>query len=221
MSDESIATLPAEAATEATHHTPHDASHDAPKGMSRRAWLRLGALALVLVGLYALGSATGLTAQLTPQTLSAQMREAGWWGVAIFVVAFSLGNLMQVPGMVFLAASIFVYGRLEGALVGFMGAQVALAVNFWVVRLVGGTPLVEIKQPLMRRLLAQVDARPVRATVALRSIFWMAPPLNMALALSTMRFRDYALGSALGLLVPVTLGALAFDRLIRMLGPSS
>lgn len=189
-------------------------------GMSRRAWARLGALALILIGLYVVGSASGLSAQLTPQLLSAQMRAAGWWGVLLFIAAFSVGNLMQVPGMVFLAASIFVYGRAEGAIVGFGAAQVALAVNFWIIRLVGGTPLGVIKQPLMRRLLDQVDERPVRATMALRTIFWMAPPLNMALALSPMRFRDYALGSALGLVVPVALGALAFDQLIRSLGLS-
>jgi uncharacterized membrane protein YdjX (TVP38/TMEM64 family) len=43
----------------------------------------------------------------------------------------------------------------------------------------------------------------------------MAPPLNYALALSNVRFRSYLLGTALGLLAPITGLVLLSDQLLR------
>jgi uncharacterized membrane protein YdjX (TVP38/TMEM64 family) len=48
----------------------------------------------------------------------------------------------------------------------------------------------------------------------LRLILWMAPPLNYALAMSAVRFRDYVIGSALGLLIPIALASLFFDWVV-------
>ena len=48
-----------------------------------------------------------------------------------------------------------------------------------------------------------------------------APPLNVALALSGVRFRDYLLGTALGLPVPVALFTIFFDTANRVFGVGS
>ena len=55
----------------------------------------------------------------------------------------------------------------------------------------------------MQRLLTNIDTRPVLTVAPLRLIFQTAPPLNYALAMTTVRWRDHLVGSALGLPVPV------------------
>ena len=62
-------------------------------------------------------------------------------------------------------------------------------------------------------MLARLDERPVTTVIVLRTLLWLAPPLNYALALSSIRFRHYLIGSALGLLLPVAGAALFFDWL--------
>jgi len=47
----------------------------------------------------------------------------------------------------------------------------------------------------------------------LRLVFWLAPPVNYALALSKVRLRDFILGSVLGLLVPIGIATFFFDWL--------
>jgi uncharacterized membrane protein YdjX (TVP38/TMEM64 family) len=49
-------------------------------------------------------------------------------------------------------------------------------------------------------------------------IFQTAPPLNYALAMTGVRFRDHLIGSALGLPLPIAAIALALDWLIRRSG---
>ena len=42
-------------------------------------------------------------------------------------------------------------------------------------------------------------------------MLWMAPPLNYALAMSKLRFREYIIGSAIGLVIPIALVSLLFE----------
>ena len=80
---------------------------------------------------------------------------------------------------------------------------------FFIVRGIAGRALADMKSALLQRILAQVDRRPVSATIVLRLIFWMAPQLNYGLALTRIRYRDYLVGSAIGLAPPV-LGIVVF-----------
>ena len=55
----------------------------------------------------------------------------------------------------------------------------------------------------MQKAMDKLERRPVRTVAALRVALIVSPPLNYALALSPIRFRDYFAGSAMGLAAPV------------------
>ena len=120
-------------------------------------------------------------------------------GMLIFVALFSLGNLVQIPGWIFLAAA------------------VSCAVTFWVIRLFGGDALRQLKGQWARRLLAQLDARPISSIALLRILFQTVPALNYALALSGVKFRSYLMGSVLGLPLQIALYCFFFDYLAQAL----
>ena len=67
----------------------------------------------------------------------------------------------------------------------------------------------------MRKILDRLDERPILTVVILRLIFVMSPPVNYALALSSLRFRDYLIGSLIGLPVPLIVLGLVADRLVQ------
>jgi uncharacterized membrane protein YdjX (TVP38/TMEM64 family) len=180
---------------------PEGSSADQPS--SRTLWLRLGALGVVTVGLIVLSSVSGLGKELKPDAFRAHVLAAGSWGPLLLLVAFAVGELVHVPGVVFVGAAVLAYGRPLGGLLAYVGAIVSLAVSFAVVRGIGGKPLGAIKWAFARRLLGQLDTHPLRTVVLLRSVLWMTPQLNYALALSNLRFRDYLLGSAAGLVLPI------------------
>ena len=184
-------------------------------GVSRERKLRLAALAVLIVGLVVIGKVTGLTDRLAADELRASLQAAGAWGALLFIAAFSVGELIHIPGFVFIAVAIVVYGRVDGAVLSLVGAVVSVIVSFLVVRGVGGRALEEIERPLIKKALEKLDTRPVRTVVILRLIFWMAPPLNYALALSSVRFRDYVAGSIVGLILPVAACSVFFDYLAQ------
>jgi uncharacterized membrane protein YdjX (TVP38/TMEM64 family) len=188
----------------------------APPASPRRAGLRLViALALFLL-LFTIGRALDLRHHLSVESLRATMASAGAAGVALYVIAFCLGELLHVPGLVFIAAGVLAYGPALGGPLAFLGAAASVSVSFWVVRAIGGRPLGELRNRWVRRMLAQLDARPVATIAMLRLVLILAPPLNYALALSPVSFAHYFLGSVLGLVVPITLAIALFDYLMKL-----
>jgi uncharacterized membrane protein YdjX (TVP38/TMEM64 family) len=178
-------------------------------------WWRLGLLAAVVVGLFVVARVSGLHAYLSAERIRAITTAAGPWGPIAFVVITCVGELVHVPGVVFVAAAVVAYGRTGGGALAFVGVLCAVSVSFLVVRTIGGKPLRALRSSLARRILSHLDGHPVRTIFLLRLLLWMAPQLNYALALSSVRFRSYLLGSALGLLAPIAGLVLLSDHLLR------
>lgn len=176
--------------------------------------LRVGALIALLATLAIVAAASGVTDGLTIESFRAWFQSAGVWGGALYVGSFALGLLMQLPGTLFIASSALAYGKLLGPVMALVGALAAVMLTFFIVRGVGGKLLAEIDKPLMKKILARLDARPILTIAALRLVFWASPIVNYALALSTVRRRDYFVGSVLGLVVPVTLICLFVDYFV-------
>jgi uncharacterized membrane protein YdjX (TVP38/TMEM64 family) len=186
-----------------------DAVPDAPAAL--RPGVRLLLLGVAVGTIFVVGKASGVVDSISPESLRALLASAGVFGVLVFVAVFSLGLLAQLPGLLFIAVAVLAYGREVGALVALGGSIVAVSVSFFVVRRFGGRALAEMKSPFLKRLLSQLDARPLRSVIMLRAVFGVAPFLNYALALSSLGFRDYLIGSAIGMAAPITIAAVILD----------
>ena len=136
-------------------------------------------------------------------------------GLLIFMALFALGNLIQIPGWIFLAAAVLSLGEAWGAVATYLGAMVSCVFTFWVIRLVGSDALRQVSGKWSGRLLGRLDAHPVRNIVLLRILLQTLPALNYALALSGVKFRSYLIGTALGLPLPIALYCIFFDHLAR------
>ncbi len=173
---------------------------------------------VVIGGLWLVADAYGLREALSPDGIRELAVGAGCMGVLAYLGAFSLGSLIQVPGAAFLVGARVAYGPGMGFLWAYLGALAAITLSFVVVRAVGGKALDEIRWEPMRRVLAKLDERPVRTVVALRTFLMLSPPLNYALAMSRVRFRDYFVGSAIGLAAPVAIWVFLSDVVLSWFG---
>lgn len=177
---------------------------------------RILALVAVVVGVVVAARVTGVSRQLDATTLQATMRAAGPLGALVFVGAFTLGVLAYLPGAIFVAAGTLAYGPVGGYLLNLLAGVVSICASFGVARAIGGQPMAEPRRAWLRRLLARIDERPVLWLAVLRTVVFISPPLNTALALSRIRFRDFALGSALGLVVPMAVVTFALDWFVQL-----
>lgn len=181
--------------------------------VERRNKLLRPALLLLGIGvLFLIGRATGLTQWLTISRLQQLLIGAGMCGVACYVAAFSIGTLFFLPGMLFAVAAVLTWGVLAGGAIALVSSTIAVTLGFVVYRAVGGKALANIERPLVRKIMSHLSDRPVRTVALLRLVFFTSPPLNSALALSPIRFRDYLVGSTLGLVLPSITVAIFVER---------
>ncbi|HEX4509585.1 MAG TPA: VTT domain-containing protein [Burkholderiaceae bacterium] len=177
---------------------------------------RLGAVLAFLVLVAVLVQVTGLREHLDLAFVRAQFQGHVVQGLFLFALLFSLGNLIQVPGWIFLGAAVLALGRAWGGVAALAAAIVSACVSFALLRLLGGDSLRELPGRWAARIFAQLDAHPVRSVALLRLVLGTAPPLNVALALSGVRFRHYLLGTLIGLPLPIAAYALFFDAAARL-----
>ncbi len=190
--------------------------------MSEPFWRRRGGLRLVLlfaalVALFVVARQTGLVDAASVERLRTIVADTGAWGGLVFIALFAGGQFAHVPGMVFVVVGLLVFGQFVGFALAWVGAVIAVSVSFYFVRLVGGTPLTDASTPWLARSLAQLEARPVRTVILLRLVLWLNPLLNTTLALTRLRYRDYLIGSAIGLLAPIAFVAVVLDWAVRVL----
>jgi uncharacterized membrane protein YdjX (TVP38/TMEM64 family) len=139
-------------------------------------------------------------------------------GLAIFVLLFCLGNLIQIPGWLFLGAAVLALGEFWGGVATYVAAGTSCVFTFLTIRWIGGDALRKLDNRTVARLLDRIDARPVGSIVVLRMLFQTVPALNYSLAMSGVGFRDYLIGTLLGLPLPIILYCVFFEYLARALG---
>lgn len=175
-------------------------------------------LVIVFLGvLLAVFELSGLRAHFSLTYLRQTLAENPVSGALTFILVFMLGNLVQIPGWIFLAAAVLALGRSWGGIVTYVAAALSCSVTFFTIRWLGGDALRKLNGPLATRLLAQLDAHPVRSIMLLRILFQTLPALNYALAMAGVRFRDYLAGTLLGLPLPIAVYCLFFDYLAMLL----
>ncbi len=170
---------------------------------SRIKWLRFGALLLFFVAAWLVGLKTGITNSLNADDLRETVLGAGGWGFLLFVALFCAGIFVLVPGLVFVTGAVLIYGYWLGMVVSFGGGLIAISVSFLVARTIGGKPISNFKNPRAKRIWSQLQDHPIRTMALLRIFMQMSPPLNVALALSGVRYRDYIAAALLAMWAPI------------------
>ena len=194
---------------------------------------RLGLIVLLLLALLLCAKLSGVSAAFHPEQLRETLLGAGVFSIPVFIAIFSVGELLHIPGIAFVGlavrvrrhrrrhataarraptptprAQVYAYGHVLGALVAYVGAICSLSVGFGAGRLLGGGMTIDDlglpRWAILRAAFARLNDRPVRSVALMRMFLFMAPTLNFALALTPIAFRDYVLGSAIGLVVPLT-----------------
>ena len=178
---------------------------------------RLLAVVLLLILLWAVFRTTGLESRLSVQMLHDAFVRNRLAGMLVFTLLFAFGNLVQVPGWLFLASAVVALGEFWGGMATYVAASVSCVATFLVIRLVGADALREFHGPVAKRIFARLDAHPVQSVLLLRLLFQTVPALNYTLALSGVRFRDYVVGTLLGLPLPILLYSVFFESLANWL----
>ena len=185
-----------------------------PWPLLARAALMLLPVALLLL----LWKATPVAQYMTPEAMRAALTAGGSWGPAASVGLFLLLGFVAFPVNVLILGTAAAFGTWPGLAYAAVGALASAAATYWAGRRMGPGVLRRVLGPRINRVSQAVNRNGILAVTTIRMLP-VAPftLVNLVAGAMKIRFTDYMIGTALGLLPGIALLSLVGEGLSRIL----
>ena len=169
---------------------------------------------LVFVAIVAAIVRSGILADFSVEALRTEIESYGRLAPLVFMGLMIAGFFVPGPELVLIGLGGAIFGTLEAVVYGWIAAMVGTVLTFFLMRQALGRWVGRADGTRFRRLRA-IDERLAQhgfvTVLVLRLLLCMAPPLNFALGATRVRWRDYVLGTAIGITPGIGLGAYLGD----------
>lgn len=177
-----------------------------PNGVNRQTWLRFSAV-LVAMSALALAGWLGATTISTPTVHDVTdwfaPHRRTWYALPLVMLAFSLLGLAMVPVLLLIAATGAVFGPFFGPLYAMAGSLASASIGFAIGRWTGLGRIERVGGTRVTRIMQSLERNGTLAVFLLRKI--PAPFLvaNIVAGASRVSYRDFVVGTVLGMTVAV------------------
>lgn len=144
---------------------------------------------------------------------------AGVFGPLVFILICVAGVILHLPEMVMIAAGALLFGGVKGFFLGWAGSIIGSSCTFLFVRFF----MRDIFQNSAAGKLSYFQGidgflteKGFRTVLILRVALFMAPPLNWAIAVTSVSFPSYLAGSMIGIIPGVAITCYAAESIVRM-----
>jgi uncharacterized membrane protein YdjX (TVP38/TMEM64 family) len=168
-------------------------------------------ITLFLVTLFIIAELTGIRDNFTIAYIQSLFLNNIIISSLLFSFLFSVANLLQIPGWIFLVAAISSLGKFHGATLTYIAANISCIISYLIVGYLGDDALRKIDNRFIIKTLKNLDKHPIRSMILLRLVFQTFPPINYTLALSGVRLRDYVISCMIGLPIPIIVLTIFFE----------
>jgi uncharacterized membrane protein YdjX (TVP38/TMEM64 family) len=141
-----------------------------------------------------------------------------YWGPVAVIAAFLIGGQVLFPVTILIAATAAAFGPLLGFVLASIGAMLSAVVTFVIGAKLGKDSLRNVLGPRLNRIREQIRRRGVIAVASIRLVP-LAPftVVNLAAGASDIRFLDFILGTAIGMLPGLVVMALLGHQVSELL----
>ena len=137
----------------------------------------------------------------TKEALSQFLDAAGFWAPLVFMLVYTAGVCLLVPGTLLTAMGAALFGAYWGFVYVWIGAMGGASVAFWIGRTLGRDFAASLIGEKLQRYDETVERNGFATVLYLRLIYFPFTPMNFGMGLTKVRFWDYFSGTALGILV--------------------
>ncbi|MCJ7493079.1 MAG: TVP38/TMEM64 family protein [Deltaproteobacteria bacterium] len=137
----------------------------------------------------------------TKEALSQFLDAAGFWAPLVFMLVYTAGVCLLVPGTLLTALGAALFGAYWGFVYVWVGAMGGASVAFWIGRTLGRDFAASLIGEKLQRYDETVERNGFATVLYLRLIYFPFTPMNFGMGLTKVRFWDYFSGTALGILV--------------------
>ncbi len=138
---------------------------------------------------------------LTADHLGLLLDATGLWAPLMFVLIYVVGICLFLPGTLLTALGAAIFGPYWGFLYVWTGAMIGSGLAFLIGRYLGRDFAASLIGDKLKRFDDAIERNGFATVLYLRLMYFPFTPMNFGMGLTKVRFSDYLLGPALGILV--------------------
>ena len=168
---------------------------------------RKGAIIKALIFAAFIGAAlyvirfTPARAFFTQEALGNFLDSAGFWAPLVFMLVYTAGVCLFIPGTLLTAIGAALFGPYWGFLYVWFGAMGGASVAFWIGRTLGRDFAASLIGEKLKKYDEAIERHGFATVLYLRLVYFPFTAMNFGMGLTRVRFWDYFAGTALGILV--------------------
>jgi uncharacterized membrane protein YdjX (TVP38/TMEM64 family) len=138
---------------------------------------------------------------LTAEKLTGLKDAAGWWGPLVFIVMYAVGICLFLPGTLLTGLGAALFGPYLGTVVNWMGAMIGASAAFLIGRTLGREYAASLIGDKLKKYDDAIERNGFATVLYLRLVYFPFTPMNFGMGLTKVHFRDYFIGTGLGIIV--------------------
>ena len=137
----------------------------------------------------------------TQKALSQFLDRAGFWAPLVFMLVYTVGVCLFVPGSLLTALGAALFGAYSGFVYVWVGAMAGATMAFWIGRTLGRDFAASLIGERLKGYDEAIERNGFATVLYLRLVYFPFILLNFGMGLTKVKFWDYFSGTGLGILV--------------------
>ena len=158
-------------------------------------------LAAFIVGAIVLVRFTPVKGYLTTEQLGRFLDTAGFWAPLVFILIYTVGVCLFVPGTFLTGLGAAIFGPYLGFIYVWFGAMLGASAAFVIGRTLGREFAASLVGDRLKKYDEAIERNGFATVLYLRLVYFPFTPMNFGMGLTRVRFWDYVAGTGLGIVV--------------------
>ncbi len=157
--------------------------------------------AVFIIGAILIIRYTSIRNYLTAEELSRFFELVGFWAPLVYIVIYSVGVCLLLPGTLLTGLGAAIFGAYWGFLYVWIGAMIGASAAFFIGRTLGRDFAASLIVDKLKKYDDAIERNGFATVLYLRLVYFPFTPMNFGMGLTKVRFWDYFAGTGLGIIV--------------------
>jgi uncharacterized membrane protein YdjX (TVP38/TMEM64 family) len=175
--------------------------NNALKSGRGKAMFKAAILATFVIGAIILVRYTPIKDYLSAEQLGHFLDTAGIWAPMVFILIYTVGVCLFVPGTLLTGLGAAIFGPYWGFLYVWIGAMLGACAAFVIGRTLGREFAASLIGDRLKKYDEAIERNGFATVLYLRLVYFPFTPMNFGMGLTRVRFWDYVVGTGLGIIV--------------------
>jgi uncharacterized membrane protein YdjX (TVP38/TMEM64 family) len=135
------------------------------------------------------------------KVLGSYFEQAGFWAPVFFMIFYAVGVCLFVPGTLLTGLGAAIFGAYWGFVYVWIGAMIGAGAAFFIGRTLGRDFAASLVGDKLKKYDESIERNGFATVLYLRLVYFPFTAMNFGMGLTKVRFKDYLLGTGLGILV--------------------